>query len=74
MFRRIDYSKRLPDIDVPVLILVGRHDLETPFECSLQLDEGIRDSTLVVFESSGHIPFIEEPERFAHAVRAFLTR
>ena len=35
---------------------------------------GIPDSELVVFERSGHMTFVEEPERYVAAVRSFLQR
>ncbi len=33
---------------------------------------GRADATCVVFEDSGHLPFIEEPDRFARVVRSWL--
>jgi len=31
-------------------------------------------SILVIFENSGHVPFVEEKERFAEVVASFLSR
>ncbi len=36
--------------------------------------EGIPGSELVVFERSGHFPFVEEPVAFFGAVRDWLER
>jgi pimeloyl-ACP methyl ester carboxylesterase len=35
--------------------------------------QGIPDASLVVFEQSGHSPFIEEASLFAQTVDAFLN-
>jgi proline iminopeptidase len=38
------------------------------------MHERIPNSELVVFEQSGHFPYIEEPEAFFDAVRGWLKR
>lgn len=70
--RKLDYAPRLGEIDVPALILVGRHDPQYPPAASEELAAGIPHSHLVYFEDSGHYPFIEEPEAFWQAVDHFL--
>lgn len=72
--RRVDYADRLTEVAAPTLLLVGRHDPQTPLPCSTELAAGIGGAELVVFEHSGHAPFIEESERFAAVVGAFLAR
>jgi pimeloyl-ACP methyl ester carboxylesterase len=72
--RRIDYADRLAEVAVPTLLLVGRHDPQTPLPCSTVLAAGIGGAELVVFEHSGHAPFIEERERFSAVVGGFLAR
>ncbi|NIP61105.1 MAG: alpha/beta fold hydrolase [Gemmatimonadetes bacterium] len=68
-----DVTDRLGEIRVPTLVLVGRHDWITPpAEGAGRLLEGIPDARGVVFEESGHFPFMEEPERFLTTVRAWL--
>jgi proline iminopeptidase len=69
---RIDYRKRLSEIRVPTLITVGRHDLQTPVGCSQELVNGIAGAQLVVFEQSGHFPFIEERGAFTRTLEKFL--
>lgn len=71
--RRVEYAARLSEVAVPALVLVGRHDPQTPLPCSAELVAGIPNSRLVVFERSGHAPFLEEPERFAEVVGQFLA-
>ncbi len=55
-----DLVDRLPEIQVPVLITVGRHDWITPLEASQELAAGLPNSELVIFEHSGHSPQLEE--------------
>jgi proline iminopeptidase len=40
--------------------------------CSEELARGISGARLVVFEQSGHLPFVEEPERFLRELNGFL--
>jgi pimeloyl-ACP methyl ester carboxylesterase len=70
--RGVDYKERLPEIKGATLLCVGRYDPQTPVECSQELAHGIPKAKLVIFENSGHSPFIEEPGRFIEEVTAFL--
>lgn len=67
-----DLKPALPNVTAPTLITVGRADWITPVECSETIADLIPDSTLVVFEKSGHSPQIEEAEAWTATVRNFL--
>jgi 3-oxoadipate enol-lactonase len=69
--RRLDYSHRLRDVHAPTLVCVGRSDPQAPVGCSQELAEGIPNAHLVIFEHSGHYPFIEEPELFDRELNQF---
>jgi proline-specific peptidase len=71
--RRWDVFDRLPEIAVPTLILAGRYDECVP-EHMWEMHQRIRDSRFELFESSAHMPFIEEPDRFDQVMRDFLRR
>jgi pimeloyl-ACP methyl ester carboxylesterase len=73
MYSRLSYADRLAEVRAPTLVLAGRHDPEAPLPCSEELLQGIPDASLVVFEQSGHFPFIEEPSLFAEMLDAFLN-
>jgi proline iminopeptidase len=73
MYSRLSYADRLADVQAPTLVLAGRHDPEAPLPCSEELVQGIPDASLVVFEQSGHAPFVEEASLFAQTVDAFLN-
>ncbi len=62
--RQVDYRPRLDEVQAPTLLCVGRHDPQTPPICSEELAAGIPDADLILFEESGHSPFIEEPQSF----------
>jgi proline-specific peptidase len=69
--RTWDRTLQLGRIDVPTLITVGRYD-EIPPSCAETLRAGIPHSRVVVFEHSGHVSHLEEPEAYVAAVREFL--
>jgi proline iminopeptidase len=64
----------LHSIDCPTLILVGRDDFICPPSRAQSMHELIPQSRLVVFEHSGHFPWIEEPGIFAQAVKEWLKQ
>ena len=70
----IQDADRLKEVRAPTLILAGRHDPEAPLPCSEELLQGIPGSNLVIFEKSGHFPFVEEAPLFAQTVGAFLGK
>ena len=65
---------RLGEITVPTLIMAGRHDWITPpAQGAERLHAGLPNAKLVIFEESGHFPFIGEHDKFVHAVRDWLN-
>jgi L-proline amide hydrolase len=68
-----DITERLPEIDVPTLLVSGRHDEATPRIVG-EIHDRIPGSEWVLLEESSHMPHVEEPERFLAAVNAFLER
>lgn len=60
---------RLGEITTPTLVVAGRDDWITPVvEGAERIHARLPNSELVVFEDSGHLPFIEERERFLSVV------
>ena len=62
----------LSRLAIPTLVLVGRHDRNVGVDACRAVSAGIAGARLVVFEESAHFPDIEEPFRYAAAVRQFL--
>jgi proline iminopeptidase len=68
---KYDVESKLKFITAPTLILVGRDDWITPPSSAQTMAKLIPDSKLVVFEKSGHMPFIEEQAKFLKVVGDF---
>jgi proline-specific peptidase len=66
-----DVTARLPQLDVPTLVLSGRHDEAIPAVMA-PVHRGIRGSRWRLFEASAHMAHLEEPEAFQREVRGFL--
>jgi proline iminopeptidase len=67
-----DTRSALAKLTIPTLILVGERDAILPLSHSEALAKAIPGARLLVFDHSGHFPFVEEPARFVAAIRAFL--
>jgi proline iminopeptidase len=70
----IEVEDRLHDVTQPVLVLAGRHDRTCSVEASQAITAGAPRGQLVVFESSGHMTFVEENDAYVRTVRDFLKR
>lgn len=68
-----DITDRLGEVQVPTLVLVGRHDHATP-ALAQTLHNGIAGSEMIVFENSGHFAHLEEPARYLQVLEQFLQR
>lgn len=63
---------RLSTITVPTLVLAGRHDVFTAWPQAHRIGSRIPGAEVVVFEESGHFPWLEEPDRFFALVQEWL--
>jgi proline iminopeptidase len=70
----LDFRSRLRDIKAPTLILAGRWDRTAIPRFTTQYKELMPQAAFVMFEKSGHLPFIEEPEEHDAAVSEFLKK
>jgi len=64
--------ERLPQIQVPTLLISGRHDEATP-ACVEPFDQLIPDARWRIFEDSSHMPHVEEREACMAVVADFLA-
>jgi L-proline amide hydrolase len=69
--RSWDITSSLSMIDVPVLLISGRHDEVTP-DAVQELHRGLPEAEWVLFEESSHMPHVEEHDRFLDVVEDFL--
>lgn len=70
----LDFTSRLSEIEIPVLIAWGRYDGILPVELGIQAKEAMNlpDEQFIIFENSAHIPQIEEPELFNTTLIGFI--
>ncbi len=66
-----DARHRLGEIDVPTLVIRGRHDMSTD-PISATLVTGIKDAREVVLENSSHTPVLEETSEYLAAISDFM--
>jgi pimeloyl-ACP methyl ester carboxylesterase len=73
-WRQADYHgrKRAAQIACPVLVVHGDRDLSVPLASGVELYELIESARLAVIPACGHMPFLEEPDRFVEEVARFL--
>jgi proline iminopeptidase len=68
----MDLRPALGRVTAPTLVLVGRHDFITTPQMAADIARHIPAARLVIFEQSGHLPFIEEPDAWRDTIRAFI--
>ena len=71
---RLDFRALLPQIELPVLAIYGRHDPYYPVALGEWIAAQCPRGESVIFEESAHYPFIEEKERFAQVLAEFAGR
>jgi len=69
---RQETCSRLPEINIPVLIMVGKEDKITPIDAARHMHELIQDSTLKIISHAGHVANMENPMAFNFQLIKFL--
>ena len=69
-----DARPLLPQVTLPTLLCWGRHRALSPLATGEFIARAQPNAHLVVFEESGHFPFLEEPARFYEEVTQFIAR
>ena len=68
-----DLLHRLPQLEMPVLVVWGRDDLIVPASDALGYQERLSDSRLEIFDDCGHVPMAERPVRFNRLLDGFIA-
>lgn len=63
----------LPTVTVPTLVITGEHDKIVPRAAADALHAAISGSCLVIIPDAGHLPNMEQPERYNAVVREFVS-
>jgi pimeloyl-ACP methyl ester carboxylesterase len=68
-----DRMADLTTVDAPTLIVCGVEDQMTPPKYSQYLHQQIAGSVLHIVEDAGHMVMLEQPDRVAGYIAAFLN-
>jgi len=71
---QLDTLERLPQIQVPTLVIAGEIDPGTPVAMSETLVRGIPGAELAVLAGASHLSVLERPAAFATRVLDFLKK
>lgn len=74
MIARVDQNAMLRASRVPQLFILGRRDNYIPVEAAERFVADNPQAQVVWLDASGHMGFIEEPERCAAAILGFVLR
>lgn len=69
-----DRAAPIENIRVPTLVIAGEEDTVYPPELARDMARRIPGAELLMFERTGHLANLEQPEQFNKAVLDFLTR
>lgn len=68
----MDLSDTIKQLNIPMLIIWGEKDLETPLWMAKKIHECVPTSTLLIFKGEDHFAYYHEPLRFAQCTHLFL--
>jgi len=69
-----DRAAPIEKIRVPTLVIAGEEDTVYPLALARDMARRIPGAELLMMEGTGHLPNLEQPERFNEAVLDFLLR
>jgi proline iminopeptidase len=70
--KEYDLRPHLAEMQTPALILQGRYDWVTPLAGALEMAEKLPHAQLHIFENSGHMVFMEEPEELVNVLKHWI--
>lgn len=70
----LDLRPDLPEVTMPVLVLVGDQDEATPPLMSEELNALLPDSRLTILKGCAHVPPLQAPDAFLDAIASFVRR
>ena len=71
---RPDRSEIIRKSNIPFMLILGKKDNHIPFENMMSRIEVNQSGEINVLEYSGHIGFIEEPEKSADMIKSFVQK
>ncbi len=67
-------SDSIKNVQCPTLIIWGKYDIIIPVKYAYNFKNDIKNSTLIVYDSCGHVPMLEAPDRVIKDVTVFLEK
>ena len=74
MADRLNSERLLASVNFPVLLICGAEDTLSPPEEMEAMRQSIPGSSLKVIDGAGHLPNIEQPDRFDEILLEFIAR
>jgi len=71
---KLDFRADLPKLTMPILVIAGRFDRVSIPRYALEFKKLLPKADFVVFEESGHFPYLEEPDETLATLREFLAQ
>ncbi len=71
---RPDSTPTLGEINIPTLVIHGREDQIIPLAEAEQMAGSIQDCEFVIFDNAGHLPNLEDQQRFNDVVWNFIQQ
>jgi proline iminopeptidase len=68
---RLDFRRDLKNLKMPILILAGRYDRISDPRFAVKYREYAPQAEFVMFEKSGHNPYVEENEKYFKVLNDF---
>jgi 3-oxoadipate enol-lactonase len=68
-----DFRGHLPQLDLPTLVISGRHDILNPPDEGELIARLLPRARLEIFENSGHLLSWEEPDHYIDVITTFLA-
>lgn len=69
---KLDFRRDLKNLKMPVLVLAGRYDRISDPSFAVKYKKYIPEAKFVMFEKSGHNPYLEEQEKYFKVLNEFL--
>ncbi|NEM97482.1 alpha/beta fold hydrolase [Pontibacter burrus] len=70
---KMDLVEKATGLPIPTMLISGVYDRNGGLHTALELKKVLPNSTIKLYENSAHFPDMEEPERFAADIKAFLS-
>ena len=72
ILEEIDIRNDIKNINIPTLIISGKKDTISNYKASMWMHSQIKGSKIFIFDSAGHIPFIDYQRKCFELIEEFL--